>query len=160
MSALHATCVNVGDMGVLLLGPSGSGKSDLALRLIGHGGCGGRLCEGVLVADDQVIVTSTDGRLTARAPQNLKGRLEIRGIGVVSMPYLETTDIQLAATLSTAGGDRIPDFTRQVIEIAGIAIPNLALNPFEASAPAKIRAMVQAMAEEGFANQVRTKEDG
>lgn len=158
MPDLHATCINVGGMGVLLLGASGSGKSDLALRLIDHGS--GGFHEGILVADDQVIVTSTDGRLTARAPHALQGRLEIRGIGVVSMPYLETTHIQFAATLSTAAGDRIPDFTQQVIEIASVAIPNLALNPFEASAPAKIRAMVQAIAEEGFANHVRTKEDG
>ena len=70
---VHATCVAIGDRAVLLCGPSGSGKSDLALRLIDGGA--------QLVADDQVVLRAEGGRIVARAPEALAGRMEVRGIG-------------------------------------------------------------------------------
>ncbi len=155
MPEVHGTCVYVSGMGVMLLGPSGSGKSDLALRLIDHGGGAD-----ALVADDRVTVEPSEGRLTGSAPNAICGRLEVRGVGVLSVPYLERAHIGLAVTLSPDRGERIPDFDRQVCEIAGIAVPNLMLDAFEASAPAKIRAMVQAVTTGTFANHVPSKADG
>ena len=131
-SELHATCVSVSGMGVLLLGPSGSGKSDLALRLIDQGAG-----TDVLVADDRVIVELSEGRLVGCAPQVLRGRLEVRGVGVLSMPYLEQAVVKLAVSLTEDDGERIPDLGDQVFEVCGISVPNLFLNAFEASAPAK-----------------------
>ena len=148
---LHATCVSVSGMGVLLLGSSGSGKSDLALRLLDHGGD-----ENALVADDRVIVETSDGRLTGRAPHAIRGRLEVRGVGVVYRPYLDETEIELAVSLGEEAGERIPDFDQQMFEVSGCRVPCLHLNALEASAPAKVRAMVRAMAEGAFANQVPT----
>jgi HPr kinase/phosphorylase len=84
---LHGTCVSVGGEGVLILGKPGSGKSALALRLVdepGHGISGVPL-RSELVADDQVIVTRDQGRLMASAPGALRGKLEIRGLGIVTL---------------------------------------------------------------------------
>src|SRR3546814_15303755 len=80
MLRVHATCIAIDGRGILLRGPSGSGKSDLALRLIDGGA--------LLVADDQVILTEADGELTASAPATIAGRMEVRGIGIVDMPHL------------------------------------------------------------------------
>ncbi len=163
MQNLHATCVQVSGTGVLLLGPPGSGKSDLALRLVE---CAGSMVEtappgAVLVADDQVLVEASADGLAARAPDALRGRLEVRGIGIVSVPYITETTVRLAVRLGTPSEtERIPDFDRQVTDIAGIVLPQLFLNAFEASAPAKVRAMVQAMAAGRFANDVPIQADG
>ena len=84
---IHASCAARDGHGVLLLGPSGSGKSDLLLRLIGRGFA--------LVADDRVDLD--DG--VASAPSALAGLLEVRGLGLVHMPYLERAVIALAVEL-------------------------------------------------------------
>src|SRR5690606_18170052 len=75
MLLIHATCVVIGEIGVILRGPSGSGKSDLALRLVDTGG--------LLVADDQVFLSVENGALVARAPPTISGKLEVRGLGIV-----------------------------------------------------------------------------
>ena len=92
---MHATCVARDGEGVLLLGPSGAGKSDLALRLLGRGFA--------LVADDQVDII--DGM--ARAPERLAGLLEVRGLGIVRLPYLSQAKLKVVITL-TDGCQRLP----------------------------------------------------
>src|SRR3546814_17418763 len=89
MLRVHATCIAIDGRGILLRGPSGSGKSDLALRLIDGGA--------LLVADDQVILTEADGELTASAPATTAGRMEVRGIGVVDMPHLPQVGLRRGA---------------------------------------------------------------
>ena len=155
-SSLHATCLEVEGAGVILFGASGSGKSDLALRLLDHGGsCDQGPAGAVLVGDDRVVVEAVGGRLRASSPPQIIGRLEVRGVGIVVVPYTERTELRFAVRLdSTAPVQRIPDFARQTIEIAGIAIPELHLNPFEASAPAKVRAMARALVWSAFANHI------
>jgi HPr kinase/phosphorylase len=151
---IHASCVVLGragrefsapeDAGVLLLGESGCGKSDLALRLIDRGA--------VLVADDRVELFARDGRLWGRAPANLKGLLEIRGVGIVSLAYRPETAIGLAILLV------VPDAVPRLPE-AGTYIPPQELElsqPFwpplvklaaaESSCPAKIVAAAAAFA--------------
>ena len=83
---LHASCVVIGACGVLLLGKSGSGKSDLALRLIKGGA--------TLVSDDQVKLSRNGRSIVAAAPDNIKGLLEIRGLGILRFPQKDGVNIK------------------------------------------------------------------
>ncbi len=123
---VHGTAVAIQGRGVLITGPSGSGKSDLALRLIDRGG--------VLVADDQVELIARDGQLHASAPATIHGRIEVRGIGIVDVEAVPAP-IVLIVDLATAP-ERMPDPRSRQLE--GIGIPVIALSPFDASAAIKV----------------------
>lgn len=126
---LHATCVALGPRGVLLRGPSGAGKSDLALRLIDRGAW--------LVADDQVEVAVEAGELVARCPAAIRGVLEVRGIGLVTMAATRQIPLALVADLVPVSEvPRLPADDR--VSIADISLSRIALNPFEHSAPIKL----------------------
>jgi serine kinase of HPr protein (carbohydrate metabolism regulator) len=140
---IHGTCLALGADGVLLLGQPGSGKSDLALRLIDSAGAGlrGSLRTARLVADDQVMVRKAGGNLVASAPAALAGKLEIRGLGIVDLPAEAEVALKLAVRLTPAAEiERLPDLARARMEILGIAIPLVLIDPESASAPARIRA--------------------
>ena len=126
MILLHATCVAIAGRAVLIEGPSGSGKSDLALRLIDRGA--------LLVADDQTEVRERDGVLYAGAPATIAGRLEVRGLGIVSVPYL--TDVPLTLAVRAGAPERMPAPQERVI--AGLRLPALTVAALEASAPVKV----------------------
>jgi serine kinase of HPr protein (carbohydrate metabolism regulator) len=117
--------------GVLIEGPSGAGKSDLALRSLSEGFR--------LVADDRVILWTSGGRLFGRAPDSLRGAIEVRGLDVVRQPALPMAPVSLVAR--SGAGERIPQL--QTIELLGISVPLLELDLRELSAPAKLsRALV------------------
>ena len=131
---VHGTVVALNGLGVLLRGPPGAGKSDLALRLIDRGAR--------LVADDRVELSLRRGRLIAAAPRPLAGLIEVRGIGVVAVPRRKSAAIALVVDLvkperveRMPGSDRGPD--RCVL--AGLSLPRLRLAPFEATATIKLR---------------------
>jgi len=152
-STVHGTCVRVGPMGVLLTGPSGSGKSDLALRLIDQPGRGGgdAVLEAVLIADDRVQLSAQDGVLIAAAPDTIKGMLEVRSVGIIAVPVEAQVRVGLVVNLSPGlDRERIPDFQTQTVDYCGVVVPELRIDPFEASAPAKLRAMVTALDGESF----------
>ncbi len=125
---LHATCVALGGAAVLLRGPSGAGKSDLALRLIEAGAR--------LVADDQVELAAKGGRLFARAPAAIAGKIEVRGVGIMPMAAAEAAPVALIADLVGAP-ERLPEPAAETI--LGVSLPRIELAPFETSAPAKLR---------------------
>ena len=142
---LHATCVALDGRGVLLRGPSGSGKSDLALRLIDEGA--------LLVADDQTEVRrevgleGLPGRLLAQAPETIAGRLEVRGLGIVAQPALATAPVALVVDLVRAAEvERLPE--DRVELLLGEEVPAIALDPFAASAVAKVRLALAQLAGE------------
>ena len=140
---IHGTCLAIGGEGVLLVGQPGSGKSDLALRLIDQGGTGlsGRLRAAELVADDQVVVRREHDQLMASAPNALRGKLEIRGLGIAELPVVAETRLRLAVRLTPAAEiERLPDLGRARMDILGIAVPLILLDPQNASAPARLRA--------------------
>lgn len=127
---IHATCVELNGTGILLCGPSGSGKSDLALRLIDGGAR--------LVADDRTNLAVEGGALFASPPLPIVGRLEVRGLGIVAVPHIARTRISLVVDLVAAHAvERLPKPARR--EYLGIGLPVITLAPFEASAPAKLR---------------------
>jgi len=130
MTQVHATCVEIDGVGVLLRGASGSGKSDLALRLIDGGAR--------LVADDRTDLAVEGGRLFASCPAPLAGRIEARGVGIGPVPSQPRAWVRLAVDLvAPEAVERLPEPATSLI--AGVAIPLLSLAPFEASAPAKLR---------------------
>lgn len=135
-STIHATCIAWNKQGVLLRGHPGAGKSDLALRLIDSGG--------ILVSDDQVIIINSNNRLIASPPEKLAGLLEVRGVGICTYPYLASCDVIVVLDLDNpAKPERLPDLQTQTESILAVEIACFALNPFQASAPAKVRAMLQ-----------------
>lgn len=140
---IHGTCLAIGEDGVLLVGKPGAGKSDLALRLIDQRGSGlsGSLRAARLVADDQVVIRRQEGALVASAPPALSGKLEIRGLGIAELPVVPEIRLRLAVRLTPAAEiERLPDLGRSRIEVLGIAIPLILLDPERASAPARLRA--------------------
>lgn len=142
---IHGTCLAIGGCGVLLLGEPGSGKSDLALRLIDGEGAGlsGAVRGARLVADDQVAIRRQEGKLIASAPPALAGKLEIRGIGIVDLEIERDVTLGLAVRLTPAAEiERLPDLARARMEILGLAIPLVLIDPEKASAPARIRAAI------------------
>lgn len=138
---IHATCVAIDGKGVLLLGVSGAGKSDLALRLIDDGA--------QLVADDRTLLRAKNGVLHASAPSSIKGLLEIRGIGIVAYPARASVKLALAVMLG-AEGVRLPA-PRFFSPPRGLTVttklPQIALNPHYASTPARIRAALRAFSQ-------------
>lgn len=128
METHHATYIDINGNGVLLRGPGGAGKSDLALRLINDGA--------KLVADDQVVLTERDGAWFANPPDALAGLLEVRGLGVIRMDHARDVRLALIVDLVPGGPiERHPDSTLD----AGLGVALVRLDPFEASAAAKVR---------------------
>ena len=129
---VHATTVDIGGCGVLLMGASGAGKSDLALRLIAEGA--------LLVADDQTVVEVMGDLLRASAPGTISGLIEVRGVGVVRAPVKAATRLSLAVRLVSSAPERMPEpGTWSLPGLARPSVPLVTLMPFEASAPAKLR---------------------
>lgn len=125
---VHATCVRIDGAGVLLTGRSGSGKSDLALRLLDRGAA--------LVSDDYTIVANRGGRLMGSAPDTIAGKIEVRGIGIVEWPTVAEVEVLLAIILDEPV-ERMPPDPLDSTAIDGVTIPLLRLSAFEASAPIK-----------------------
>ena len=125
---LHSSTVAKDDRAVLITGPSGSGKSDLALRLLDRGF--------VLVSDDQTIVRREGDRLLATAPPTIAGKLEVRGIGIVDVDGAGDTPVALVVELRT-DIERMPDDSRERL-ILGIGVPLISVDAMTASAPSKV----------------------
>jgi serine kinase of HPr protein (carbohydrate metabolism regulator) len=125
---VHASTVATGGRAVLLSGPSGSGKSDLALRLIDRGF--------TLVSDDQTIVRREGDRLIAKAPPTIAGKLEVRGLGIVEMETVTNIPVALFVEL-TSDIERLPDENRER-SILGVELPLISIDAKTASAPSKV----------------------
>lgn len=134
---LHGTAIALDGVAALLRGVSGSGKSDLALRCLGLPA--GPLVGGAvsLVADDQVLVTPEAEGLRVSAPSTIAGRIEVRGLGIVDVPAVNSARLALVVDLvRPAEVERMPEARRCLI--AGRPVACVALTPFEASAPMKL----------------------
>ena len=127
---VHATAIAIEGDGVLLRGPPGAGKSDLALRLI-EGGAH-------LLADDQALLQRVGNHVIVRAPAAIAGLIEVRGVGILQVDSLEEAPLALVVDLvPLAQVERIPDNRFEIV--LGLSVPLIALAPFEVSAAAKLR---------------------
>lgn len=133
---LHGTCIAMGDAAVLLRGAPGAGKSDLALRFLSAYGPEGAC----LVADDQVRLRRMGDDLLASPPDRLAGLIEVRGIGIVETPYRDQVRLVLLADMVAGDAvERLPPQPLPREDILGIALPVMAMAPFETSAAVKLR---------------------
>ena len=124
---VHATTVAKDGRGVVITGRSGSGKSDLALRLIDRGF--------VLVSDDQTIIGKSGANLVASAPETICGKIEVRGVGILNMTFVDSAAVSLWVEL-TNEIKRLPDDEKHMI--LGVEMPALRLDGLTASAPLKV----------------------
>jgi HPr kinase/phosphorylase len=136
---VHGTCVALGRTAALLRGPSGSGKSDLALRFLFLARRGPAALEApILVADDQVCLVRNDGRLLAKPADTIRGRMEVRGVGIVEVKSLIEAELALVVDLMPAAEiERLPE-GNATARLLGLELPLVGLFPWEASAPIKL----------------------
>ena len=130
MNHIQATCVSVDGRGVILRGPPGSGKSDLALRLVDEGAR--------LVADDLCALVFDRPHVIAVPPEHFSGCIEVRGLGILPVPSSGPVPVFLVCDLTLEGEvERLPD--ADYCDLCHVAIRLIRANPFQVSTPARIR---------------------
>ena len=139
MDLFHGTAVLYRGFGILIRGPSGSGKSDLALRLIDDGAD--------LIADDQVIIKSVGEILQLSSPDKISGLIEVRGVGVVCIKYVSSIPLGLIVDINPRKKLKRMPITKKEL-IGNISIPVITIDAFESSAVAKIKVFIQFLGDE------------
>jgi len=136
MILIHGTGVFIDGKGILIKGPSGTGKSDLALRLMALGA--------ELIGDDYVEVSRiTQNRAIMQAPETIAGKIEVRNVGILNVPFrhMARIDMVVELILDITSLERLPQ--QKTILLDGAKIPCLDFYAFEASAPEKLRAALK-----------------
>lgn len=129
---MHASAVVIREAGLLIQGPSGSGKSSLALALIAMAETAGWFAR--LVGDDQISLESRNGRLIARGHPLILGQIERRGQGILRVPFLPAAVVRLVIDLESSDGvTRFPEHGEERIELAGVSLPFLRLHREDAA---------------------------
>jgi serine kinase of HPr protein (carbohydrate metabolism regulator) len=132
-TTIHATTVTLDGIAVVLRGPPGAGKSDLALRLIDRGAR--------LVADDQTVLTRRGAAIFAGPPPTIAGRMEVRGIGIVALAHAHDVAVGLVVDLAPAHAiERLPE--PEITTLLGVSVPLIRIDPVGVSAAAKVRLAV------------------
>ena len=129
LKRIHSTSVVIDDNGVLILGDSGSGKSDLALRLIDNGA--------TLISDDISICRKNSNNIYLYCPPEIRGLLEVREIGIITVPFVERIKLRLVVNLKSINNERFPK--DNYLKILGIKIPLINIDGKNSSAVAKIK---------------------
>ena len=129
LKRMHSSSVVIDDNGVLILGDSGSGKSDLALRLIDNGA--------TLISDDISICRKNSNNIYLYCPPEIKGLLEVREIGIITVPFVERIKLRLVVNLRSKNNERFPKDNS--FRILGVKIPLISIEGKNSSAVAKIK---------------------
>jgi len=136
---LHGTAISIGGHGVLIMGESGSGKSDLALRLIDRGA--------ILISDDVVFLETHDNVPILTVAPNIAGKIEVRGVGISSVDFLASAPLRLIVQFIDAP-DRLPEDIARA-SIGDYVVPVSRLNPFEHSSAIKVEYALRAVLDRG-----------
>ena len=126
---LHATSVAIEDNGLAIFGDPGSGKSDLALRLIDSGA--------TLISDDVTVFSKLEKNINLFGIENTKGLLEVREVGIITVPYVEGIKLKLVVRLTDKVIERIPK--KNQINLLGLKFPKLEINGKNPSSVAKVK---------------------
>ena len=126
---LHATSVAIEDNGVAIFGDSGSGKSDLALRLIDSGA--------TLISDDITVFSKSEKNIHLFGVENTKGLLEVRELGIITVPYIEGIRLKLVIKLTDKEIERIPK--KNQTNLLGLKFPKLEINGKNSSSVVKVK---------------------
>lgn len=151
---LHASTVAIKGRAVMICGPSGSGKSDLALRLIDRGAR--------LVSDDYTIAKRSGGILIATPPDTIAGKMEVRGIGLVDMAHVRDVPVGLIVELFDTVHRMPTDLPVRMV--AGVEVPVIRITPHHCSAPIKLEMALEAFglavpAPDGGGNRFKGQEN-
>ncbi len=125
----HATSIVLEENGIMILGKPGSGKSDLALRLIDNGA--------TLVSDDLTICKKIGENIFLFSTEEIRGLLEVREIGIITVPYVEKVRLKMITELTNNDNERLPK--PKSVKILGVKIPKLNINGKNPSAVAKVK---------------------
>ena len=136
---VHATAVAIGGQAILLMGASGSGKSDLALRMMDRGA--------TLICDDYCDIVDSESGPQIRAKTNITGAIEVRGVGIRKCEYVAQAPLNLVLILDKQP-ERLPSYDES-IELAGWSVPCFALSAFESSAPLKAEILLRLTVDAG-----------
>ena len=136
MINIHATLISFCNKGILFIGKSGCGKSDTALRMIMEKGA-------KLVADDRVVLEAVNNKVLGHAPENLKGLLEIRNIGIGQFDIKPAEEISLCVELclEREALERLPQ--EEYVDFLGVSVRKIKLYPFDCSILCKIVALLE-----------------
>jgi serine kinase of HPr protein (carbohydrate metabolism regulator) len=133
-ATIHASAILCGTCGILIRGPSGSGKSSLALSLLQAAPQGASFAR--LVGDDRIHLEAAHGRLLMRPAKTLEGLIEIRGLGIRRLPFEPVAVVRLAVDLAAPDAERLPEPASLEAKIEGISIARLAVAPGGEALPA------------------------
>lgn len=122
--SVHASAVLVGDRAVLIRGPSGSGKSRLALQLI-LAGRAGQIAEATLVGDDRVRLEACGDLVRVSPVAELSGLIEVRGLGIRRIAHVDKAVVGVVLDLAAADAERLPPLQAMQTTITGIALPRI-----------------------------------
>jgi HPr kinase/phosphorylase len=122
--SVHASAVLIGHRAVLIRGPSGSGKSRLALELI-MAGRAGMVEPAILVGDDRVHLATLGNEIVVSAVRNLAGLMEVRGLGIRRCDFVERATVGLVVDLAAADAERLPAPESLFTSISGVKIPRI-----------------------------------
>ncbi len=141
MTTVHASAVQSGATGILIRGPSASGKSRLAFDLI-LAGRAGKIPATSLIGDDRVLLEIDAGRLIAHAPETIGGLIEVRGLGIRRCDFIPQGAIGLVVDLGAEDGARMPEAKSLTTEISGIKLPRIPVGTGYDALPLVIAALI------------------